>query len=239
MSILLTRPEPQIKNSSSSLINKGFSVFEAPMLVCEALDFSVGDLERYTVLIFTSQVAVRVLSQSYKSQISEYKGKVYCVGDKTADFAENSGFKDVVSAGGDVQDLCTLMDTDFPNKSILNHRFIYFRAEDISYDLSAYFQGRGSVLDEVAIYRMNTVKTLEADIQKAVKDGAITHALFYSVRTAQAFIDAVRHVGLDDSLNQIKALSISAAVLGCLQSLDWGDIKVANEPTETALFSLL
>ena len=108
MAVLVTRPEPDNESTAAALRAKGLEVLLSPVLRFEAVAFEIDPDVRYGAVVVTSANALRALA-SHPARESLLKLVVFAVGQHTAEAARQTGFQDVVAAGGDAAALRDLM----------------------------------------------------------------------------------------------------------------------------------
>ncbi len=115
--LLLTRPRAQAERFAASCRNRIGA--DLPIVVSPIIEIiptgNLVDLAGVSGVVLTSENAVRVLAQSVT-----IKGvKAYCVGDRTAQVAEDMGMK-AVSAKGNADDLVQMIRAFHPNGNLLH-----------------------------------------------------------------------------------------------------------------------
>lgn len=100
----MSRTAPVAYDSADRLIGVGYDVLVAPLLRVEHLH-SPLDLTGVGSMIFTSRNGVT----AFVHCSSERRPPAFTVGDATAKAAREAGFRQVLSAGGDVEDLRRLV----------------------------------------------------------------------------------------------------------------------------------
>src|SRR5579864_3272658 len=100
MAVLVTRPQPDAETTAASLRARGLEALLAPMLRFEPAAFHEDADTPYGAIIVSSANALRAIeSQLHGSRLLTLP--LFAVGEHTAAFARNAGFKKVISAGGD------------------------------------------------------------------------------------------------------------------------------------------
>src|SRR5262249_52390902 len=145
-------------------------------------DFGAGPWDG---IIMTSANAARALSE-HPRRNELLSLKLFAVGRTTAQAAHTCGFRDVVSADGDVSDLLNLLTRSPPRAG----RLLYLAGADRTVDLSAVLAPVGMQVDTVVIYRAVPDTRLPSDVEAAFAAHEIDGVLHFSPRTAAAFITA-------------------------------------------------
>ncbi|WP_299237578.1 uroporphyrinogen-III synthase [Sulfurihydrogenibium sp.] len=90
--IIITREASGFEEVKDLFINAGFNPISFPLIRFEPVEIKNFNLEDYEYLIFTSKNAVRY----FFSQIPKIDKKIIAVGEKTAKYLENLGYKDII-----------------------------------------------------------------------------------------------------------------------------------------------
>ncbi len=221
--ILLTRPQAQSEQLAARLKNLGHTVYICPMLEIEKCSYAPVNFETYDAIILTSQNALEV------SKLETSK-PVFCVGQALQVQLKEQSCTNIIMAP-------TAKDLADEIEKSAYRSFMYLRGEDIRHDLKAALPGKH--IEECIVYKAHTLQDIPEDIQALLQEGGIDVALFFSVRTGQAFTEAIQSAGLTDTLKRTKALCLSAPVLESVSVLPWKDSKAAAHPDTDSLLSLL
>lgn len=229
--VLITRPQPQAEEFAKELSAQGFHTIIAPVLQLFPLAFEPPEMTGYDGLIFTSAAGVRIFAEK-----SGHRNiPVYVPGPQTAEAARSSGYKTVHDLKSGAEEIINIINGLTKN----NQNFLYIRGRHVSVDLEGRLQASGRNCDSVNVYAMRPVQALPAPARRALESGAIDVIPFFSTRTAETFIQLVRKAGLENSLDNIKALSISPAVLEYVRVLNWGEAYAAAHPNRDSLLKTL
>ncbi len=226
--VLITRPEAEAQNLADIVAEHGFKPFIEPLLMVEALDFDLPDLEQYQALVFTSANAVRVASK----QIEGRDCPVYCVGAQTEEVARGCGWLHVKAAGGNVKALAAFLAEENLNPDA---PLLHLAGQDIAAPIIV----PGFVIECLAVYKAQQAEALSPECLCLLKQKDIEAVLFFSVRTAQAFAALLEKYERTESISSIKALCLSDSVLRSVSHLPWQDVRAAKAPDAKALVELL
>ncbi len=218
--ILITRPIEDAIELVASLQQKNYDVICEPFLDVVFHDRQIDDLETYEGLIFTSKNAVRAFGQDTQNR----ELPVWTVGDATQDLAIELGFKDVQSASGDLKALQGIL----PQK-----RLLYIRGEHVSGDLT------GSDIHEEILYHTDMKQKISKNTLDMIGNGAFSHIVFFSTRTADAFTTIIEHEKLGQGLVDSKVLCLGSSMIKSVSVLPWKEILVANQPDRDSVVKLL
>lgn len=222
--VLITRPIQESRVTARQIEASGFGTFIEPLLSIKHLNVKIPPLDDYAALIFTSVQAVRALGNQ--------NIPVYTVGDKTARRARQAGYKNVISAGGNADDLIDLLKQEnMPKDSKLLYLSGYDIAKEINVD--------NLIVTRLPLYQAEQVDAFSAELLSLLHQHKLRYVLFYSVRTALCFNDLVKKHECTPALKSIKALCISDSVVKSLKDLPWKDVQCAKSPNNDALIALL
>ncbi len=241
MKILVTRPRADAEELAKLLEARGHDVLLAPLL---EIVFSPGEpiaANDTQALLFTSANGVRALVERNANDLSAVRHlPVYTVGDATGRAAQEAGFAEVLSASGDVKALAALVISRVrPEAGPLLH----IAASDVAGDLSGLLAAQGFTVTRAVLYETKKTDALSLETSDALRRGDIPAALFFSPRTATAFVALATAADLAPALGRTTAICLSPAVADAVDELpgaaSWRDILTAAEPTQDALLSAL
>jgi uroporphyrinogen-III synthase len=87
------------------------------------------------------------------------------------------------------------------------------------------------------LYRVDTATTLPDEAIRALRQGQVQAALFFSPRSAQVFAACARRAEL--SLAAVVAVCISANTARGLDGLSFAELRIAAAPNQAALLACL
>jgi uroporphyrinogen-III synthase len=234
MAILVTRPQPDNARTTAALRAQGYVALPAPMLRFEKVMFLLDAEADFGAVIVTSANALRGLGDQPAAN-SLFRLPVFTVGDRTAQAAQDIGFRDVISAGGDANDLRALLTA----RAQAVKPLLYLAGADLSRDLAAELGTRGFEVVTHTTYRMAPVADLPDDVTSAFVTGQIDAVLHYSRRSARAFFKAAGLGGVEISALAIPHLCLSVAVAKIAHDAGATKVMAAATPDEDALFAAL
>ncbi len=228
----MTRPEPDASDTAARLEALGIEPVVAPMLAYEPLVADLPDPSGIAALAITSANALRALDVD--TAIGAYRHlPVYAVGDRTADLADALGFAMVTSAGGAIGDLVELL----AHARIAGPIF-YPAGREHTVDLGRSLQDLGKTVVTVPVYAMNPVARLDEPVVAQLRGGDIVAGLFYSRRTAEAFVAATDGVLDGPTHKRLGVLCMSEAVAAPLVDAHFVRVGLAERPDEDAMMGL-
>ena len=226
---LITRPQEDAAAVAVALDRRGITPMLAPMMQTEFFPLDISaDVGRAQAMLFTSRNGVRAFSR-----VSDRRdGKVFAVGDSTANLAGDAGFSGVESAGGDSADLARLAaDRLSPRDGPVLH----IAGKTIAGDLSSTLSADGFEVIRHTLYEARPVRALTQETAGAIRSGEIDYVLFFSPRTARVFSDLAAAAGLTAHCRNFEAICLSDAVAAELPSVNWKVRRTAAVPTSEAL----
>jgi uroporphyrinogen-III synthase len=235
MSVLVTRPSPDIDRTAQALRARGFEPLLAPMLRFEPVPLP-GDLgDECGALIATSANALRAVAPQLESSPLK-RLPLYVVGAQTASVAREAGFAKVISAEGDAAALRELV-AEGVKKRVFRKRdtLLYLAGADISRDLAGELTARGFHVVTQTVYRMARMAALPRDVCDAFAANGIEAVLHYSRRSAEAFVAAARSGGVEISALAVPQCCLSASVAEVLREAGAAQVTVAARPDENDL----
>lgn len=228
--ILITRPEPGASATAARVAALGFVPLVAPVLATRPLGSALPPPEDIAAVLLTSGSAIPALLPGYCDL------RVLTVGDATATRARAAGFRNVVSAGGDANDLASLAKEQLPRSA----RPILlavgrFQGNALADDLRV----AGFRVLRRVVYSMVPARALTAPALAALRAGHVRAALFFSAETAQHFVQLVQRARVGATLRSVDAISIGRPAAMALRRLNWRRIRVAAHPNQDAMLALL
>lgn len=234
MRLLVTRPEPEAEETARILRAAGHDVLVDPLLHIHFAE-PPAELPAPGAVLLTSRNGVRALLR-WPASRGWRDRPVFTVGGATAAAAREAGFSDVASAEGDVGDLTALiLGADRPDIGPI----VYPAARDRAGDLPAALAARGYDLRVIEAYRAEPTAAFRPPVHDALANGTVDGALFFSRRTAEAFVRRVDAEALADRLAGLRCYALSAAVALPLGALAGVSVAVAPRPDQDSLLTLL
>lgn len=232
MRFLLIRPIQDSEDTAKKLAKNGASTTIDSLINIEIETGPTSDLTEFQAIIFTSASAVRAFQKTYE----EYSLPAFAVGDKTAAEAQAIGFKDIISANGNMQKLSnTIIESLSPNNGAL----LYLCGDHVAGSLKSGLEDAGFNIRKEVLYRAVAASNLKEETKNMLKSGAIDFIPFYSPRSALIFIKLIKDAGLTNSLRKTSALCLSPAIEKVVAQLNWKKTMTAEKPTQSDLFKMI
>jgi uroporphyrinogen-III synthase len=230
MKLLVTRPAPDAGPLADLLVAAGHTVQLEPLLTIRFRDAAALELDGVTGLLFTSANGVR----AFAALTDRRDIAAFAVGDRTAALAREQGFDRVESADGDVPALATLVTGHRkPEDGVLLH----VAGSEVAGDLAGQLEAAGFTVRRAVLYDAEPVTELSAATRAVLANGTLDGVLLFSPRTARQFASLMRQSGL--RADGLVAWCLSPAVAEALGDLPRADTRIAAEPTQAALLSLI
>ncbi|MSO89140.1 MAG: uroporphyrinogen-III synthase [Rhodospirillaceae bacterium] len=232
MRVLITRPREDAQSLAAVLGERGIEALVEPLLEIRLLSNAVVALDGVQAVLLTSANGAR----AFGGLCDRRDVPIFAVGEATARAARALGFSSVHSAGGDVGDLARLAAARLdPRAGALLH----VAGTEIAGDLSGILGGQGFSVRRAMLYEACPVSALSKPAIAAIADGSLDAALFFSPRTASAFVNLARGADVAEKCATIDAICLSASVSKALEGLTWRSRRVADRPDQASLLACL
>ena len=232
MRVLITRPRPEAEGLARRLEQAGVGCVIEPLLAIRPRPGACLSLEGVQAVLVTSANGARALAGAARRR----DVPVYAVGEASAKAARAHGFAAVSSAAGDVEALRRKVVAELdPARGRLVHVAASRRAGDLAGGLEA----AGFTLDHAVLYDAVPAPSLGSTTRQALATDALDAVLFFSPRTAEAFVSLVGACGLAAACERLEALCLSPAVAKTLAGLAWRRVRTASRPDQDALLELM
>jgi uroporphyrinogen-III synthase len=236
MRLMITRPKDDAAPLGERLSAQGHEVLLEPLLEIRFKADASVDLTRVNGVLATSANGVRALAH-----ITERRDlRLFAVGDATARAARQAGFDDVLSAGGDVASLVSLVsETLDPTAG----RLLHVAGTRLAGDLQGQLAGKGFEVERAVLYEARTAGNLTPVGRGALQAGAVDGVLLFSPRTARTFVDLAVEGNVAGACRDVTAYCLSPAVARRAterpNELSWRHVREAARPEEVSLLELL
>jgi uroporphyrinogen-III synthase len=228
LKVLVTRPIEDGEETARLLAQRGFPSILAPLLETEFWDGPEVSLDGVQAILVTSANGVRALAgRSARRDVP-----LFAVGPQTTAKAQSLGFAIVKNADGDAKALAEATKRwAEPGQGALLH----VGGEGNDGKLVSLLPGF-SIRQEL-LYAVRAVKKMPEAAAQALRQNAVSAALFYSPRSAAVFRDCVQKEGLP--VESLTAACISAAAAAALAPLPFRAVRVAARPNQDSLLDAL
>jgi uroporphyrinogen-III synthase len=230
--LLLTRPEPDAQRTAAALHARGHQVVIAPLLRIEAqIDVQIGEGPWGAILVTSANAGPAVAFHERAPRLRTLP--VFAVGRRSAQTMAAAGFSDVKHADGDVSDLVAFVAAQLTPAAPL----LYLAGEERSGDLAGELRGRGFAVETAVVYLAIATPYLPPEASELLADQS--GVLHFSRRSAEAFLDAAQAMNLLAAALRPIHYCLSVRVAEPLMRAGAADVRVAQQPSETALIALI
>jgi uroporphyrinogen-III synthase len=231
--ILVTRPQPRAAQTAAALRARGHEPIVAPLFQIEILSKVDPKAAEWAAILLTSANALPGILKT--AGRSAWRGvPVFAVGDRTAQAARDSGFTNVTSAAGNVNDLIGMVAAQLKPPA----RLLYLAGEKRTGDLAGALRSKNFEVDLVVVYRSQRAKCLPEPAAVALA-GEIDAVLHFSRTASETFLKAARNSNLlEAALTKPVHFCLSEQVAAPLREAGAARIQVAARPTQDALLEL-
>jgi len=230
MRVVITRPQADGERTATALRARGHEVLVAPLMGVEVIAANLAG--EWGAVIVTSANAPNAIAHN-PARDALIKLPLFAVGQRSAEAARQTGFINVISAGGDVRDLVrTLVEEHADAKAPL----LYLAGEDRAADLIGELSTRGIAAEIRVVYRAVAAPFPPALIE-ALRVGEVDIVMHFSRRSAENYVAGAKRAGIVGPALAVRHLCLSAQVAEPLAGASC--IAVAVHPDEAALIELL
>jgi uroporphyrinogen-III synthase len=234
--VLITRARGDEAELVEALHERGYRTIHEPLTeiflnhtIRQELEQAL--MEEPDALLITSRHGARALAA-----LTEMRdAAILCVGEATADAAVSAGFIRVESAGGDVEQLITYIADAYDRDA----RFVYVSAQHIRTDIGEELALHGMQVRRIVAYEALPSPALSDTLIEQLRRGQIDAVTFLSQRAAAIFIVLLDKAGINEATAQLQAFTLSEAVAGPLQTLNWKGVHSARQPTLASLIECM
>jgi uroporphyrinogen-III synthase len=236
--LLVTRPEPDAERTAAALRRHGHQVDIAALLRIESIAGAELGSGPWSALVVTSANALRAIETHPRH--AELSGlPLFAVGARTGAAARAAGFRDVMAAGGNVQELTRHIRGWAKGEPPGRDPLLYLAGQDRSGDLAGDLAADGQIVATAVVYRAVKLNSFPPAIAAALAARQIDGVLHFSRRSAQAYIDCARAAGLLDCALAPSHFCVSQQIAEPLMAAGAKSIRIAARPEETALIALI
>jgi uroporphyrinogen-III synthase len=234
MRFLVTRPQPECRQTADILRAAGHVADELPLLVMHAQMPERFDLSDVSAVAFTSRRAVALITEH--QQFSDLKQlPVFTVGSATAKVCEEAGFQSIKFAEEGVASLGQLI-LDSQN-GLEPGSVLYPAAQERAGDLEGILDARNVSCRLVVIYGMDRLDVLPDEITHTLDVKAYDGVLIFSKRTAETLVSLIKKNGLEHIFSDLSVYAISRQAAEPLSR--FMKVRVADMPCQSALLDLV
>lgn len=232
--ILITRPADVGKKMADRLTDQGFDCVMEPVLIpVRAQNVVYLDRHAEDGFVFTSPRAVEYFCDL--SAKIDFAMPAYCVGPKTASRAKAAGFENVVEGKGGSRELAKMIIETAEGGA----RLIHPCGENVEDRFYETLKDAGFIIAPLCVYTMEVAPRMQEDALAEIRTEDISDVVFFSPRTARAFLQLANKHDVTEHLKQMRALCLSENVAASLNKNMWKDIGISNEKNEDSMVEYL
>ena len=228
MHILLTRPLEDCSEMILKFQSLGHQVSHLPLLNINQVDYGEINFSDYKGIIFTSGNAIKFLDLKK----IEKKILCFCVGSATEKKARNLGFQNVITAGGNVENLKELILQNFDKK---DGKLLYVSGEIVSVNLDKKLEEEGYNIKRVINYRTSPIEKFEQRFINELKLKIPDIIYIYSQNSASSFLNIAKIYQLESHWMNTNLMCIGEKTSTILNEIKWKKIFLFNPGEEEFL----
>jgi len=228
MHILLTRPLEDCSEMILKFQSLGNQVSHLPLLKIDKVSYDEIDLLNLKGIIFTSSNAVKYLDVKKIDK----NLLCFCVGNATEKKARGTGFQNVITAEGNVENLKELILQNFDPK---NGKIIYVSGETISVDLDKQLLKEGYNIKRIVNYRTIHIKSFNDDFVEKLKTNMPDIVYVYSQNSASNFLKFIKLYQSENLWMNTNLMCIGEKTSAILNEIKWKKIFLFNPGEEEFL----
>ena len=228
MHILLTRPLEDCSEMIIKFQSLGNQVSHLPLLKIDRVNYNESDLSDQKGIIFTSANAVKFLDVKKIDK----KLLCFCVGSATEKKARMSGFQNVISAEGNVENLKELILQNFDKKY---GKIIYVSGETIAFDLEQQLVKEGYNIKRIINYRTTHTENFNDKFVEELKLKMPDIVYIYSQNSALNFLKFIKLYQSESLWMNTNLMCIGEKTSAILNEIKWKKIFLFNPGEEEFL----
>ena len=228
MHILLTRPLEDSREMILKFQSLSHEVSHMPLISIEGVKYEDLSFSDFKAIIFTSSNAIKFLD------IKSIDKKIicFCVGNATEKKARSSGFQNVFSADGNVNNLKELI---LQNYNSSNGKLLYVSGEIISNDLDQQLISEGYNVKRIVNYSAKPVEKFNEVFIEKLKLKMPEIVYVYSQNSAISFLNLIKNYQLVDHWMDTNLMCIGEKTSMVLNEIKWKKIFLFNPGEEEFL----
>ena len=220
--VWVSRPKIRSKSLIAFLKKEGFKVLHQPVIHVHPVKFTIEDINQPAdALVFTSKNAVNVMTPFREDKST----LCVAVGESTADLLKESGFVNVVSVDGTVDDLQAYIDNNFHQ----GQNLLYFSGEMIKKEITA----NQADIKRLIVYRIEEI--LDVDPEFLERFLNINLACFFSSATYKVAWNLIEHYKLEAFCHDIDVVVLRDMIIPEEQRHHWKSVTAAAHPSMMSL----
>ena len=228
MHILFTRPLEDCHEMILKFQSLGHEVSHLPLINIQGLKYESLNYSKFRGIIFTSANAIKF----FDIKNIDKKTACFCVGSATEKKARSSGFQNVFTADGNVDNLKELILQNFNSSE---GKLLYISGEVVSNNLDHELTSNGYTIERVINYRANPIEKYDEDFIEKLKRKMPEITYIYSQNSAINFLKIIKNYQLEILWMNTNLMCISEKTSSILNEIKWKKIFLFNPGEEEFL----
>ena len=228
MHILFTRPLEDCSEMILKFQSLGHQVSHLPLLNIYQVNYGEVKFSDFKGIIFTSGNAIKFLDLKK----IEKKILCFCVGSATEKKARNLGFQNVITAGGNVENLKEVILQNFDKK---DGKLLYVSGEIVSVNLDRQLEEEGYIIKRVINYTTSPIEKFEQRFINELKVKIPDIIYIYSQNSASSFLNIAKIYQLESHWMNTNLMCIGEKTSTILNEIKWKKIFLFNPGEEEFL----
>ncbi len=228
MHILLTRPLEDCYDMILKFKSLGHKISHLPLIEIDSINHEEIDFEEFNGIIFTSTNAIKFLNINNLDK----KKVCFCVGSATEKKARSSGFQNVISADGNVENLKELI---LRNYNVSNGKLLYVSGDIITKNLDKELISLGYNIKRVINYTSKHLEQINIDFIEKLKLKMPEIIYVYSQNSAISLLKIIKEHNIQNLWMDTNLMCISEKTSSILNEIKWKKIFLFNPGEEEFL----
>jgi uroporphyrinogen-III synthase len=228
MHILFTRPLEDCHEMILKFQSLGHEVSHLPLINIQGLKYESLNYSKFRGIIFTSANAIKF----FDIKNIDKKTACFCVGSATEKKARSSGFQNVFTADGNVDNLKELILQNFNSSE---GKLLYISGEVVSNNLDHELTSNGYTIERVINYRANPIEKYDEDFIEKLKLKMPEITYIYSQNSAINFLKIIKNYQLETLWMNTNLMCIGEKTSSILNEIKWKKIFLFNPGEEEFL----
>lgn len=227
----LTRPVDDSEHLARDLRRHHIETLIAPVKAIVRQHF-VRPSEAPDALLITSRHAAYALAD-FPPEWRDLP--VYCVGQATAEYVKEYGYRHMIPGTSDILALLPRMAAELPSGG----RIVYLAGEDRRVDVASLMAAREIEVTTLITYHATPETTLSPTLIDALREGTIGAVAFFSPRSAEVATNLLKRYALDTRAPYIDTFCFSLNVAKTAGHLPWKSLYTCHSPSRDAMIDLI
>ena len=228
MHVLLTRPLEDNQELILKFQKLGHNVSHMPLIKIKKKNYETLNFSNFNGIIFTSSNSIKFLD----IKLLNKKIICFCVGSATEKKARSSGFQNVYSADGNVNNLKEIILQNFNHN---DGKMLYVSGEVISSNLDKDLISEGYSIKRLINYAVLPIKDLDLKFVEDLKSSLPNIVFIYSQNSAKNFLYLIKKYQLVDYWMDTNLMCIGEKTSSILNEIKWKKIFLFNPGEEEFL----